>query len=148
SLAAAKDDGVAWLEDKLAQVRKPDAARVQKLIAQLDDGEQDKRDEASRELRALGAQIEAEVKKALEAPPSAEVKKRLEELLKEMRSLWLRDPDAVRAVRAVHVLERVGSDRAAALLKKLAEGDPAARLTREAKISLERLEVRKPPKDK
>jgi hypothetical protein len=63
-----------------------------------------------------------------------------------MRPLWVSDRDTVRAVRGVYVLERIGSERAVKLLKKLAEGDPAARLTREAKISLERLEVRKPTK--
>jgi WD40 repeat protein len=146
SLAAAGDDAVTWLGGKLSPVRKPDAARVQKLLAQLDDDNAEKRDAASHELAALGDQVETEVKKALESPPSPEAKKRLKDLLQEMRPLWLRDRDAVRAVRAVYVLERVGSERAVKLLKKLAEGDPAARLTREAKISLERIEVRKPPK--
>jgi hypothetical protein len=148
ALAAAKDDGVVWLEGKLSPARKPDTDRVRKLIEQLNHEDQPKRDEASRELGALGAQVEAELKKALESPPSEEVKRRLKELLQEMRPLWVRDRDAVRAVRAIYVLERVGSERAVKLLKKLAEGDPAARLTREAKISLERIEVRKPPKDK
>jgi hypothetical protein len=146
ALAAAGDDGVKWLEGKLVPVRKPDPARVKKLIEQLEDGEQAKRDEASRELGALGAQIEAEVKKVLAGEPPAETKRRLEELLKGMRPLWVSDRDTVRAVRGVYVLERIGSERAVKLLKKLAEGDPAARLTREAKISLERLEVRKPTK--
>src|SRR5258708_10894334 len=45
SLAAAKDDAVKWLESKLSPVRKPDPAKVQKWLAQLDDGEQTKRDE-------------------------------------------------------------------------------------------------------
>jgi WD40 repeat protein len=150
SLAAAKDDGVANLEGKLTPVRKPDAARVQKLIAQLNDDDQPKRDEASRQLAALGTQVEAAVKKALESKPSpdAEPKRRLEELLKDMRGLWVGNRDTVPAVRGVYVLERVGSERAVKLLKKLAEGDPAARLTREAKISLERIVVRQPPKDK
>jgi hypothetical protein len=146
ALAAAGDDGVAYLEGKLAPARKPDPARVQKLIEQLNHDDQPKRDEASQELGTLGTQVEAAVKKALAGEPTAESKRRLDELLKGMRSLWVSDRDLVRAVRAVYVLERVGSERAVKLLKKLAEGDPAARLTREAKISLERLEVRKPPK--
>jgi hypothetical protein len=146
ALAAAGNDGVAYLEGKLAPARKPDPARVQKLIEQLNHDDLPKRDEASQELGALGTQAEAAVKKALEGKPEAEAKRRLEELQKEMRSPWVRDRDLVRAVRGVYVLERVGSERAVKLLKKLAEGDPAARLTREAKIALERLEVRKPSK--
>jgi hypothetical protein len=146
ALAAAGDDGVAFLERKLSPARKPDPARVQKLIEQLNHDDQPKRDEASQELGTLGTQVEAAVKKALANEPPAESKRRLDELLKGMRSPWVSDRDLVRAVRGVYVLERVGSERAVKLLKKLAEGDPAARLTREAKISLERLEVRKPPK--
>jgi hypothetical protein len=146
SLAAAQDDAVKWLESKLPPVGKPDAVKVKKWLAQLNDDAQLKRDEASRELATLGPLIETEVKNALANPPSAEVKRRLQELQREMRSLWCSDPDTVRAVRAVYVLERIGSEKAVALLKKLAEGEIAARLTREAKISLERLEVRKPPK--
>jgi WD40 repeat protein len=146
SLAAAKDDGVAWLEGKLAPVPKPDPAQVRKWLAQLADNDPDKRDAASRELAALGARVEAELKEALKSSSDAEVQRRLKDLLQDARPLWVRDRDTVRAVRGVYVLERVGSDRAVKLLKTLAEGDSAARLTREAKISLERLEVRKPPK--
>jgi hypothetical protein len=146
SLAAAGDDAVTWLESKLRPVDKPDAVKVNKWLAQLNDDAQPKRDEASRELAALGPLIETEIKNALADNPPAEVKRRLEELQRNLRSLWSSAPDTVRAVRSVYVLERIGSEKAVALLKKLAEGEAAARLTREAKISLERLEVRKPPK--
>ena len=42
-------------------------------------------------------------------------------------------------MRAVEVLERIGTSEAAELLKALAKGTPAARVTKEAKASLERL---------
>jgi hypothetical protein len=146
SLAAAGDDAVAFLEGKLTVTKKPEAARVKLLIRQLNDKDEDQRNEASRELRGYGTQIEDDVSKALEANPQGEAKRRLEELQKDMRPPWSRDPDIIRAVRSIYVLERVGSERAVKLLKKLAEGDMAARQTREAKISLERIEVRKPRK--
>jgi hypothetical protein len=146
SLATGKDSSVKWLEGKLSPVRKPDADKVKKWLAQLNDDEPLKRDDASRELAALGPLVEEDVKKVLADKPDAEVKRRLEEIMRNMRSLWVSDRDTVRAIRSVYVLERIGSERAMVLLKKLAEGEPAARLTREAKISLERIEVRKPPK--
>ena len=46
--------------------------------------------------------------------------------------------DRLRAVRAVAVLERVGTPDAKALLGRLAKGAPAARLTREATDALRR----------
>ncbi len=48
----------------------------------------------------------------------------------------------LQAVRVTALLERIGSRDARDLLKKLATGAPAARLTREAKASLERLQLR------
>jgi hypothetical protein len=146
SLAAAQDDAVAWLDGQLRLAQKPDAARVQKLFDQLNDDNADKRYAASRELRQLGTQIEDDVKKMLAGRPSVDAKRRLEDIVADIRSLSVRDADTVRLVGAVYVLERIGSVRATAQLKKLADGDPSARLTCEAKISLERLKGRKPPK--
>jgi hypothetical protein len=42
-------------------------------------------------------------------------------------------------MRAVEVLEHIGTPDAREVLEKLTRGDPSARLTQEAKASLERL---------
>ena len=42
-------------------------------------------------------------------------------------------------LRAIEMLERIGTAEARQLLAVLAEGAPAARLTREAKLALDRL---------
>ena len=47
--------------------------------------------------------------------------------------------ETVRAWRAVEVLERAGTPEARSVLAALAEGAPAARLTREARAGLKRL---------
>jgi hypothetical protein len=68
-------------------------------------------------------------------PPSAEAGRRAEGLL--ARLSWDgRDPVAARAV---EVLERAGTAAARALLETLALGNPAARQTRDAKESVDRL---------
>ena len=47
--------------------------------------------------------------------------------------------ETLRAIRAVEAIERIGNEPARRLLERLSEGDPSARLTREAKDSLQRL---------
>jgi hypothetical protein len=45
----------------------------------------------------------------------------------------------LRELRAVEILERIGTSGARQVLRTLAKGSPAARVTREAKASLDRL---------
>jgi hypothetical protein len=49
-------------------------------------------------------------------------------------------PETVRLVRAVEVLEHIGTAEARELLELLARGTPEARITREAKAALTRLQ--------
>jgi RNA polymerase sigma factor (sigma-70 family) len=52
------------------------------------------------------------------------------------------NPDELQSLRAVEVLERIATDEAKSMLKKLAAGNQDSKLTREAKRSLERLSGR------
>jgi hypothetical protein len=67
-----------------------------------------------------------------------EVKRRAEELLAAVRDAPL-PPDALRGLRAVRVLETLGTKEARAVLAGLARGRPEARLTQEARAALGRL---------
>jgi hypothetical protein len=73
--------------------------------------------------------------------PSAEARRRVEELLARLKQ---GEPtgEALRAIRAVEVLEHIGGPEARAVLEALAKGAPEAHLTRDAKPSLERLAKR------
>jgi hypothetical protein len=51
-------------------------------------------------------------------------------------------PELLQSLRAVAVLEDIGTPQARRLLEELANGAPEARLTREAKSSLRRLDLR------
>ena len=51
----------------------------------------------------------------------------------------LKDPEQLRSLRALESLEYVGTPDAQRVLKRLAEGVPGARLTQDARASLERL---------
>jgi hypothetical protein len=81
------------------------------------------------------------LRKALADGPTLDTRRRLEELLEKInRPVPARD--SLRALRAVEAVERLGGDGARKLLAELAAGAPDARVTREAKQSLERLRGR------
>jgi hypothetical protein len=75
---------------------------------------------------------------ALAAKPPLEVRRRIEKVLAKLDGP-VADPWRLRELRAVEVLEHVGTPDARHVLKTLAAGVPEARMTQEASASLERL---------
>ncbi len=65
------------------------------------------------------------------------MRRRIEALMEKLRAVTR--PEALRALRAVAVLEDIATPEARQLLETLAKGAPEARLTQEAKASLTRL---------
>jgi hypothetical protein len=117
-----------------------DEKRVARLIADLDSEEFKTRDAACKELEGLGEAAGPALRKALDGKPSAEQRKAIEELL-SYPPLVSR-PEALRRLRSLLVLERVGGKEGLALVHRLAEGAPGARETREATAARERLTTR------
>ena len=74
----------------------------------------------------------------MKTKPSAEARRRAEEILARLSKA---EPtgEALRALRAIEVLEHIGTPEASRVLETLAKGAPEARLTRDAKASLGRL---------
>jgi len=82
------------------------------------------------------------LREALKGNPSAEVRRQVEGLLARPRQP--QSPEALCRLRAIQVLERVGSPDARQILRRLAGGAQAAWETREAWAALERLAPRRP----
>jgi WD40 repeat protein len=132
---------VAFLAQRLKPVAPVDQKRLAQLIADLDHARFADRETASRELEKLGTLSEPALRKALKNHPSAEARRRAEQLLQKLVS-DISPPETLRTVRAVEILEAIGEPDACPLLESLAKGAPEARLTQEAKASLERLAKR------
>jgi hypothetical protein len=115
-----------------------DAQRIRHLIDELDNNYFQVREHASGELERLAELAESGLRKALENSPSMEAKRRIERLLAKLETPLLSGAQ-LRAVRVTTLLERIGTSEARRLLEDLAKGPLEARLTREAKASLERL---------
>jgi RNA polymerase sigma factor (sigma-70 family) len=125
------------LRKHLRTVQSAPAEQTRPLLADLDSDDFNRREAATARLRALGDRAGEALRQALKAAPSLEKRRRLEVLLKV-----LQEPpsgEVLGELRAAAVLERIGTSESQDLLKALAGGDPQARLTREAKASLERL---------
>jgi RNA polymerase sigma factor (sigma-70 family) len=134
---AAPQQAIPLLADRLRPVPAVPADELRQLLADLDSGAFPRREKASERLAALGEQVEPALRDCLQGNPSPEQRRRVEELLAAPREV--RAPESLRRLRAIQVLEQIGTADARQVLETLAQGAPAARETREAKASLERL---------
>jgi WD40 repeat protein len=137
-LAAVPGKAVALLAARLQPAAAADAKWVRRLITDLDSDQFAVREAASRELETLGDQVEAALGRAVAGNPALETRRRLESLMVSLQTL--RSPELTRQVRAAQVLEQIGTPEARQVLRILTGGAPEARLTREAKAALFRLE--------
>jgi WD40 repeat protein len=140
TLAARPSEVVPFLKEQLKAVPgvKPDAARIAKLITDLDSPRYAVREAAMRDLERLGNLAREPVQVALKKPGvTPELRERLEKLTDKVNK-----PDSgaewLRPLRAVEVLERIGTDEAAAHLREVAAGGDAPP-TRVAKEAITRL---------
>jgi RNA polymerase sigma factor (sigma-70 family) len=140
---AASRRAVGYLRERLRPARAADEKVVIRLIADLDSDRFEVREEAAVDLAKLGEAAVPACRKALAASPSAEARRRLEAIVSKCEQ-ERRTPsgDALRMVRALEVLEHIGTPEARRLLEMIAGGTPEARQTREAKASVERLAER------
>jgi RNA polymerase sigma factor (sigma-70 family) len=141
-LFGAGGEAVALLKERLRPAAEADAKRVDRLLADLDSDEFAVRETAAKELEGLAEGAEPALRRALAGRPSAEVRRRVEGLLEKLDGT--RSPEQLRAVRALEALEHVGTEEARRLLRQLAKGAPEARLTREARAALGRLDRHAP----
>jgi WD40 repeat protein len=138
-LAAAPAQTLPILREKLRPVAKPDAKRLERLVADLESDQFTVRDRATKELDQLGELAEPALLKRLESTPDLEARRRIDRLLARCAQTAVPAPERLRVLRAVEVLERIGSAEARRILESLAAGAEGARLTREAAASARRL---------
>jgi hypothetical protein len=142
SLAADPPTSLPLLRERLRPV-KIEARWLAERLADLDHESFDKREAATQDLKRVVEILESELEQERKKTTSAEVRRRLAEVLATERPA-VPPPEAMRSLRAVAILERIGSGEAKALLQTLADGSPGAELTIEAKAALARLARRIP----
>jgi RNA polymerase sigma factor (sigma-70 family) len=133
-LTRAPAQTVAWLRDHLWPVP---SAQVAQLIRDLDDEQFAVREQAEAALQRLLESAASALRQVLDGKPSAEVRRRVTRLLERLEEG--NTPAQLRSLRAIEVLERMGTPEARKGLEDLAKGIAGARQTQEAKASLIRL---------
>jgi WD40 repeat protein len=139
-LMSVPDQAVPLLRERLMR-QAADEKKIERLIAELDHDEFEVRERASQQLAALGKTAEPALRKAQARSPSAEVNRRVKELLVKLETAAL-STEELRGLRAVEVLEHVGTPNAREILGDLAKGPGNDRLTQESKAAIQRLEKR------
>jgi RNA polymerase sigma factor (sigma-70 family) len=134
---AARQQALPLLEKHLRPTPAPDP-RWRAWVKDLDSEQFAVRDKATRALEALEEQAYPLLQEALRDASSLEVRRRIERLLSRLE-YPLTSPKTIRELRAVEVLEHIGTARARQVLQALARGAPGSRLTDEARGALERL---------
>jgi hypothetical protein len=137
-LAVHPGQSVPFLRTRLRPVPPLDEKLIAALIAGLDNESFEEREKAQKGLEGFGGPVRPPVLKALAGQPTPEAKRRLDAILQRVDEQAL-SAEALRHVRAVEALERMGTAEARQFVKELAGGAPGARLTREAESSLSRM---------
>jgi RNA polymerase sigma factor (sigma-70 family) len=135
-LSASPEQAVSLLSERLRPAQAADPKRVAQLLADLGSDDFESRRQAESELQGMGELAEPALRQALADDPPLALRKRLERLLEKQS---VRAVGQLRELRAVELLECIGSANARQLLQALAGGAPGARLTREARHALQRL---------
>jgi len=138
---AADPECVGILRELVKPVSKVPAEKIRKLVKDLDSDEFTARETATSALAMLGDTIDAELRSSLRGELSPEQKQRIDEVLAR-RKLIESDPERLRLLRCVEVLERLGSSEARSLLGELAKGAAGARLTQEAQSAIRRFALK------
>jgi dipeptidyl aminopeptidase/acylaminoacyl peptidase len=139
-LRAAPADAVKLLRGRVPPVQFPKAGPedIARLIADLDADSFTMREQATRELRKIGPAAEPFLARLVASGGSPEQRRRARELCDELKqanqSLHL-----LRPLRAIEVLERLGTADARRVLESLARGQREARITIEARLAMHRL---------
>src|SRR5262249_28298178 len=132
ALVSAPDLAVALFKDKLKAAPPVPEKQVEQWVSDLASNKFAVRDKARKELERLGPDAEPLLRKALKGQLDVEAQRRVETLLQSIQVEPVATDD-LRVLRAVEVLEILGTGDAHALLTTLAAGRQADPLTREAR---------------
>jgi len=136
-LVADPDGTTKFLDRKMQLAKLAEADLLAKCIDRLSGPAFADREKATNELRSFGDMILPQLHAARKKTTDAELRERLDRIIQELGQSAIANSQ-LQQVRALEVLETIGTKEAKQVLEKLARGEASARLTREAKFVLGR----------
>ena len=130
------DDSVAFIRRHLQPIPEPDMELITQCIRSLSDDQFEVRKKSFAQLKRFGDLAFPQLHHRLREAPLLDEKKLIQQLLREENVLT---PDQLRNLRAIQILEYIGTSDAKDLLCLISTGSTASRLTRSASASLKRL---------
>ncbi len=140
-LTRAPQSAVEFLQTKLKPAAEPDHEMLAQTIANLGAPAFSTRQQASKDLRDMGELVSGNLTQALETTESAEVRQRIERLLKQLDKP---NSESVRCLRAIEILEWIGTSAARGLISELARGASGSKMTQEAIRTRDRMQSYRP----
>jgi WD40 repeat protein len=140
ALLASSDQALPVLKTLLPQGQKPNIALVDKFIGELADIRFKVRDNARKELAAMGQSIRPELQRWLKKKLDLEAQLRVEQLLARLLEEKLQPDQRILTKRAVVLLERVGTPEAIGILEGLLYGMPVDEIIADARAALARMQ--------
>ena len=141
ALVSSPRQAVPFIQKRLQPVSQLTLDKIPQLIADLSSDHFGVRNKAMQELGKVTGAAEAALQKARRANPPLEVSRRLNLLLARLDQGILA-PELLRGLRAIEILELIGSREALRVIQELARGAPTAHLTQEAQDAWQRLTKR------
>ncbi len=132
-LLHAPKSAVPFLAKRLEPAPAIDVKRVAGLIKRLDSEVFQEREDATAELVQMGELIREPLRAAKAAGPSAEAQSRLQTLLSKLEHF---SPSQLRNLRAVEILEGIGTPEAIQIIEQLTRGNELGLLTAQSRAVL------------
>lgn len=137
ALAAHPETALKMASEHLGPAEPIDPQWLASRLRDLDHQEFSERERATRELEEFGDRVASGLEKILATKPSLEASKRTEKILEKIRGR-VAEGQAAQSLRALEVLEWIGTAKARELVEKLAKGAEGVSFTVDAKRSLKR----------
>jgi hypothetical protein len=138
AFSTAPGQTVSFLGERLRPIRSAGKEEVDRLIADLDSDDFQIREKATRALDELGDTVGPALRQVVAGRPSSEVRSRVNRLLEKLATPA---PELLRNLRALEALEAIDGPEARQVVERIANGAAEARLTRDAKAALARIDA-------